>query len=109
MDLDPKIVWRQLGHAGWHFVTLPSGTFKKVKDFVGSDCGPWGSVSIEALLGNAKLKTSLFPDRKIGSYVLPLKASVRRKEKIAEELWLNVPVLFDAVTLLISQCARCRF
>ncbi|PIP95040.1 MAG: hypothetical protein COW00_17905 [Bdellovibrio sp. CG12_big_fil_rev_8_21_14_0_65_39_13] len=33
-------------------------------------------------MGESEWSTSLFPDTKRGAYLLPLKASVRKKEKI---------------------------
>ncbi len=36
-------------------------------------------------LGETRWKTSIFPDKKRGSYVLPLKASIRKKEHVFAE------------------------
>jgi uncharacterized membrane protein (UPF0127 family) len=42
----------------------------------------WGSLPIIATINKTNWKTSLFPDRKSETYLLALKADVRKKEKI---------------------------
>jgi hypothetical protein len=42
----------------------------------------WGSIRVIATVGRTSWKTSIFPDKKRGAYLLPLKAAVRTKEKI---------------------------
>jgi hypothetical protein len=37
---------------------------------------------VSAAIGNTTWKTSIFPDSKAGAYLLPVKAEVRKKEKI---------------------------
>ena len=40
----------------------------------------WGVIPVEATIGGVTFKTSLFP--KDGTYLLPVKAAVRRKAEI---------------------------
>lgn len=47
--------------------------------------GGWGSLPVMATIGKTSWKTSIFPDKKSESYLLPLKAEVRKKEKIYED------------------------
>ena len=42
----------------------------------------WGSLPVTVTIGKTSWKTSIFPDAKAGAYLLPLKADVRKKEKI---------------------------
>ena len=42
----------------------------------------FGSVKVTATIGKTSWKTSIFPDKHSGCYVLPLKAAVRRAEAI---------------------------
>jgi hypothetical protein len=61
----------------WHFLTLPAD----VADHVASEAGPrrgFGSVRVEVSIGSATWVTSLFPDSKTGSFVLPVKKLVRQ-------------------------------
>jgi len=49
-----------------------------------------------ATVGRTSWKTSIFPDKKRGAYLLPLKAAVRTKEKI--EPGNTVAVTIELVT-----------
>ena len=77
-------IWLYPGMAGWHFVTLPKGITKDIDFFFAHAKRGWGSLPVEVTLGNTSWKTSIFPDKKIGSYLLPLKAEVRKKESLFE-------------------------
>lgn len=78
-------VWRYPGMAGWHFVSVPQKESKEIKDKQkGKPRKGWGSVPVIVTLGKSTWATSIFPDKKSGSYLLPLKAEVRKKEKIKE-------------------------
>jgi Domain of unknown function (DUF1905) len=43
---------------------------------------PFGSVAVGVTLGSTTWTTSLFRDTKSGSYLLPVKAGVRRREGV---------------------------
>jgi hypothetical protein len=60
----------------WHFCTLPP----EVADDVSFEAGPrggFGSVRVEVRIGPSTWRTSLFPDSRTGSFVLPIKKRVR--------------------------------
>lgn len=40
--------------------------------------GPFGALPVRAAIGRAHWRTSIFPDRKAGAYLLPIKAEVRK-------------------------------
>ena len=75
-------VWLYPGARGWHFVTLPAKDSAAIKKAFGVAQRGWGSLPVIATVGKTSWKTSIFPDKKIGAYVLPLKADVRKKENI---------------------------
>ena len=75
-------VWRYPGMAGWHFLGVDktnSATIKKIQ--AGKPRKGWGSIPVKVTLGGSEWRTSIFPD-KGGTYLLPLKAAVRKKEGI---------------------------
>lgn len=76
------VVWLYPGKAGWHFFTLPVKEAKKIKHLFGGMAGGFGSLPVQVTIGRTTWKTSIFPDSKSGSYVLPLKAEARMKENI---------------------------
>lgn len=71
------------GEAQWRFVTVPKDVSAKIKKTVKVKRG-FGSVRVEAKVGKTAWRTSIFPDSKSGTYVLPMKAQVRRAEAIED-------------------------
>jgi hypothetical protein len=69
--------------ASWHLVTLPQSLADEIRFFHGKGAG-WGSVRVEAVIGSSRWKTSIFPQGKGGSYLLLLKAEIRKREQIGE-------------------------
>lgn len=73
-------VWEYEGPAAWFFVSLPEDVADKIEsDHHGRTHG-FGSVRVEVTVGSTTWSTSIFPDRKRGTYVLPVKKEVRRAE-----------------------------
>jgi hypothetical protein len=75
-------VWLYPGDAGWHFVTIPQDISEDIKSLFGDKTKGWGSLPVEITIGSSTWNTSLFPDKKEGTYVLPLKKEIRKKENI---------------------------
>ncbi len=75
-------LWVYDGDAPWHFVTVPV----EVADDIAAAAEPkaFGSVPVRVRIGGSSWETSLFPDKQRGSYVLPVKRSVREAESIAD-------------------------
>jgi hypothetical protein len=78
-------VWLYQGMAGWHFLTLPKKQSDEIKKRFGAIKKGWGSIPVTVTIGKTIWKTSIFPDKKAGAYLLPLKAEVRKKEKIGKD------------------------
>lgn len=73
--------WEWNGKGAWTFVALPEEIAQDIRYFSGPRRG-FGSLRVEATLGESRWKTSIFPDRKRNSFLLPLKAAVRKAENI---------------------------
>ena len=72
------------GMAGWHFVSVDKKVSEKIrKSRVGTKRNGWGSVPVTATMRKTRWKTSIFPD-KGGTYLLPLKADIRKREDVGE-------------------------
>jgi hypothetical protein len=80
-------LWRYEGQAAWHFVTLPGDVADQIDEAVG-ERGGFGSVPVEVTVGSSVWKTSLFPDKRAGSFVLPIKNAIR----VEEGLEVDAPV-----------------
>jgi hypothetical protein len=67
----------------WHFLTVPAEQAVEIRvESAGTRTG-FGSVRVEACIGGVRWRTSLFPDSKSGGYLLPIKADVRRRARVA--------------------------
>ena len=73
-------VWEHEGTGAWHFVSLPDELADEIEEQYGSRAGGFGSVRVDVRIGATRWSTSLFPDAKRGTYVLPVKKSVRTAE-----------------------------
>ncbi len=78
-------VWLYNGPTPWHFVTLPKKLAAEIRLFHANLARSFGSIAVEATIGATTWQTSVFSDTKSGSYILPLKADVRKKENIKPE------------------------
>jgi hypothetical protein len=75
-------IWYWRGPAPWHFVTVPEKQCHDLNAIVGSVTYGWGMIPATIRIGTTEWTTSLFP--KDGRYIVPIKASVRKAEQLAE-------------------------
>ncbi len=75
-------VWLYPGMAAWHFVTLPKKESEQIKKLFGDQKRGWGSLPVVVTIGSTSWKTSIFPDKKAGAYLLPIKSQIRKAEGI---------------------------
>jgi hypothetical protein len=75
-------LWLYPGKGGWHFITLPEGRAKEIRASLRQMRRGWGSIPVKATIGRTSWRTSMFPDKKSSSYLLPVKSDVRTKEAI---------------------------
>jgi len=85
-------VWLYPGEAAWHFVSLPKNISKQIKKEFGDMARGWGSLPVNVKINNTKWKTSMFPESKSDTYILPLKLEVRKLEDIKSGDNINVSI-----------------
>jgi hypothetical protein len=78
------LVWVYPGKGGWHFVTVPQDVSDNIAALFQGLSQGWGSYPATVTIGATRWQTSIFPDKASATYLLPLKAQVRKKEGIAE-------------------------
>ncbi len=77
-------LWWWSGEGGsWHFLTIPEEISAEFRAQSLMRRAGFGSVRVEACVGDVSWRTSVFP-QKNGGYILPVKADVRRRADIAE-------------------------
>ena len=70
------------GQGAWCFVSLPKEYYDEIRAIISSPKRGLGSVKIEASIGVTLWKTSIFPDTKSGTYLLPIKKAIRTAENL---------------------------
>jgi hypothetical protein len=68
--------------AVWHFASLSKKQSEEITKRFGAKRRGWNSFPVSVSLGKTKWMTSIFFDKRAEVYILPLKASIRRKEEI---------------------------
>jgi Domain of unknown function (DUF1905) len=74
-------LWMYNGKGAWHFLTLPKDAADEIRFFNRSAKG-FTPLRVTAAIGATTWKTAIFPDSKSGSFVLVVKAEVRKAEKL---------------------------
>lgn len=85
-------IWLYDGHAAWHFATIDAPTSKAIKALQTGPRRGWGSVKVTAKIGKTSWTTSIFPDKN-ETYLLPIKASVRKAEKLSTEDKIKIELI----------------
>ena len=84
--------------AAWFFLTIAGEAADGIR--LAAISGQWldgrkgfGSVRVDACIGDTRWQTSVFPHKESGGWLLPVKAAVRKAEGISEG---------DAVTVTVT-------
>ena len=76
------IPWQYTGQGAWIFVSLPKKPSQEIRTaFKDAEQG-WGRLTAIARVGNSEWKTAIWFDTKADTYLLPLKAEIRKKENV---------------------------
>ncbi len=81
-------IWFWKGPAPWYFVTVPAAQSRDLKALAGFVTYGWGMIPVQVRIGTTTWTTSLFP--KDGLYLVPIRASVRKAEQLAEGATVTV-------------------
>lgn len=73
-------VWHWRGPSPYHFVTVGTEQAAALEAVSGAVSYGWGMVPVTATLGSTNWRTALWPGN--GSYLVPLRDSVRRAEQV---------------------------
>ncbi|MGB8179470.1 MAG: DUF1905 domain-containing protein [Acidimicrobiales bacterium] len=79
LDFDGEL-WFWRGPSPFHFVTVPENESAEIHAVAALVTYGWGVIPVLAEIGETSWTTSLFP--KDGGYVVPIKAAVRKRERL---------------------------
>lgn len=77
-------LWKYQGQAAWYFMTLPSEYTQDLKSLRDPFAKNFGSIRVTAKIGSVSWQTSIFPDSKSDTFLLPVKKEVRTKADMIE-------------------------
>lgn len=70
--------------ASWYFIVLTGDVVGEIHYAAMGRTRGFGSVKVRATIGATTWSTSLFPDKRSGGFLLPVKAAVRAAEAMNE-------------------------
>lgn len=73
--------WQHSSPGGWYFVSLPMEMAEEIRTNLKWQEEGWGRLKAIAQIGHTKWETAIWFDTKHNTYLLPLKAEVRKKER----------------------------
>ena len=77
-------IWLHEGPDPWHFITLPVEASDVLREQFPGPVRGFGSIPVHVKIGLTEWRTSVFPDKKSGSLLLPVKAAIRKAEDLSE-------------------------
>jgi len=91
-----------LDSSAWRFARVPENISEKIKDLQkkevqkGKKRRGWGAVYAKAKTKKSEWLTSIFPDRRSATYILPLKKQIRHQENLydGDEFTFNIEIWF---------------
>ena len=89
-------MWKHTGKGGWHFISLPRALSKKIRSNHGLSEEGWGRLKATAKIGQSTWKTAIWFDSKKQTYLLPVKAEIRKKEMLEIETLIAVKLAVEA-------------
>ena len=83
-------VWEHEGEGAWHFVSLPEDLADEIEAAHGTRGRGFGAIAVAVEIGTSRWQTSIFPDSKRGTYLLPIRKAVRAAEGVVDGARVSV-------------------
>lgn len=83
-------IWQYSGTNGWYFVSLPADMASEIRANLRWQEEGWGRMKAMAKIGQTQWDTAIWFDTKLKTYVLPLKAEIRKKEQLEKNQHIRV-------------------
>ena len=77
-------LWMWKGKGAWFFFDVPKEYTDEIRFFAPDSKRGFGSVRVTAKIGETIWKTSVFPSKSSGTYILPVKAEIRKKNALKD-------------------------
>lgn len=68
------------GQGSWIFLNVPVDESERIRELPRPPKPGFGSIRVSVTIGSSTWQTSVFPDSKSGTYMLPVKKAIRTAE-----------------------------
>ena len=75
-------MWKHNSPGGWYFVSLPKTLSKEIRENLKWQEEGWGRMKAFAQIGDLLWESAIWFDTKLDTYILPIKAEIRKKRKL---------------------------
>jgi len=79
------VVWQYSEPGGWYFVSIPINIASEIRENLKWQEEGWGRMKATAEIGNSRWQTAIWFDTSRKTYLLPLKAEIRKKERLEKD------------------------
>lgn len=83
-------LWLSPGKGGWWFVSLPAEMSEEIRSTMQHLEGGWGRLHVSVQVGDTAWRTAIWYDTKRGTYLLPIKAHVRKQQGLENGQYVHV-------------------
>lgn len=92
-DFSGKI-WKSDSVGGWYFVSLPKEISKEIRENLKWQEEGWGRMKASATVKRFEWDSAIWFDKKLDTYLLPLKAVIRKKAslKLDERITVSISI-----------------
>ena len=87
-------LWKSGEQGGWYFISLPNDISKEIRENLKWQEEGWGRMKATAKVENLEWDTAIWFDKKKDTYLLPIKADIRKKVnlKLNQVLIVNISI-----------------
>lgn len=85
-------VWQHNGPGGWFFVSMPVEMSAEIRAHLQWQEEGWGRLKAKAGIGKSQWDTAIWFDTKRKTYLLPLKADIRKRENLKADVEIDVAI-----------------
>ncbi|WP_422860009.1 DUF1905 domain-containing protein [Flagellimonas sp. S174] len=85
-------MWRHNAPGGWHFVSIPKDISKEIRKNLQWQEEGWGRMKAIARIDHVQWDTAIWFDSKADTYILPIKAEIRKKTKLEMDQKLSMAI-----------------
>ena len=83
-------LWLSPGKGAWWFVSVPTQMSEEIRSTMQHLEGGWGRLHVSAQVGATTWRTAIWFDTKRGTYLLPIKAHVRKQQGLENGQYVYV-------------------